>query len=127
MSKPKPAVKYSEAIGDSIANLLADGLTLNAICQLEGMPTERAVRLWALDAAHPFSPKYTRGRELGYQRMADELITIADGKPDADPQRDRLRLDTRKWLLSKALPKIYGDKIAVTDADGGPVQIKFVK
>ena len=28
-------------------------------------------------------------------------------------QRSRLRLDTRKWLLSKALPKIYGDKLPV--------------
>jgi hypothetical protein len=27
--------------------------------------------------------------------------------------RDRLRTDSRKWLLSKALPKVYGDKLAV--------------
>lgn len=25
-------------------------------------------------------------------------------------QRSRLRVDTRKWHLSKALPKIYGDR-----------------
>jgi hypothetical protein len=41
--------------------------------------------------------------------MADELIEIADGGDD--PARDRLRVDARKWLLSKALPKVYGDKI----------------
>jgi hypothetical protein len=62
--------------------------------------------------------------------MADELLEIADdGSNDwmirqhgADQsyapngehiQRSRLRLDTRKWLLLKALPKIYGDKLPV--------------
>jgi hypothetical protein len=27
--------------------------------------------------------------------------------------RSRLRIDTRKWMLSKMLPKIYGDKVTV--------------
>jgi len=36
--------------------------------------------------------------------------------------RDRLRVDTRKWLLSKALPKIYGDKLALGgDQDAPPI------
>jgi hypothetical protein len=36
----------------------------------------------------------------------------------------RLQVDTRKWLLSKALPKIYGDKLTaeVTGKDGGPIE-----
>jgi terminase small subunit-like protein len=38
--------------------------------------------------------------------------------------RDRLRVDTRKWLLAKMLPKVYGDKVAVESSgpDGGPIQ-----
>jgi hypothetical protein len=37
----------------------------------------------------------------------------------------RLQVDTRKWYLSKVLPKIYGDKILqeLTGADGGPINI----
>ncbi len=35
----------------------------------------------------------------------------------------RLQVDTRKWLLSKALPKVYGDKLAIGgDPDIGPVK-----
>ena len=39
-------------------------------------------------------------------------------------QRSRLRVDTRKWLLSKALPKIYGDKVTaeISGPDGGPIK-----
>ncbi|HRP05296.1 MAG TPA: hypothetical protein PLV87_10330, partial [Opitutaceae bacterium] len=59
--------------------------------------------------------------------MADEMMEIADdarndwmerrGEEDAGwqvngehIQRSRLRVDTRKWMLSKALPKLYGEK-----------------
>ena len=57
--------------------------------------------------------------------MADETLEIADDSSHdtiTDDEgnerfnsefaaRSRLRVDTRKWLLSKALPKVYGDKI----------------
>lgn len=84
------------------------------------MPSHVTVLGWAAKA--PFSDQYATARETGYRLMADELVEIADDKA-GDPARDRLRLDTRKWLLSKALPKVYGDKLAHTDGDGGPVRI----
>jgi hypothetical protein len=43
-------------------------------------------------------------------------------------QRSRVRIDTRKWMLSKMLPKSYGDKteVAVVGANGGPGQSQSV-
>lgn len=40
----------------------------------------------------------------------------------------RLQIDTRKWMLGKMLPKIYGDKITqeVTGVDGGPITVASV-
>jgi hypothetical protein len=41
----------------------------------------------------------------------------------------RLQIDARKWLLAKALPKIYGDKLQVDnthqalDGDGKPLSM----
>jgi hypothetical protein len=67
-----------------------------------------------VNGIHPFSPKYTRAREIGYHAMADEYIDIGDTVSD-DPgaiAKARLRAESRKWMLSKALPKIYGDRIA---------------
>ncbi len=73
--------------------------------------------------------------------MADELLEIADdGRNDwvvdeeggdkyngDHVQRSRLRVDTRKWLLSKALPKVFGDKLALGgDADMPPIQTEEV-
>lgn len=40
----------------------------------------------------------------------------------------RLQVDTRKWYLSKVLPKIYGDKLTqeLTGEGGGPITIANV-
>jgi len=72
------------------------------------------------------SKRYTRATELRAERMADETLNIADAVdndilvlPDGREvvnnnviNRDRLRVDTRKWLMAKLYPKKYGDKIA---------------
>ena len=131
--------KYNKTLGDKICKLLANGATLRQVCDDDdSMPGEATVRAWALDHEHPFSAQYVRARELGYLKMADDLMHIADdGTNDfmtkigrngdeievvnhENINRSRLRVDTRKWLLSKALPKVFGDKISaeVTGKDG---------
>lgn len=78
--------------------------------------------------------KYARATELRAEKMAEETLEIADCigddvmiLPDGREvenqrviNRDRLRVDTRKWLLSKLHPKKYGEKISqeVTGKDG---------
>ena len=137
--------KYTDALATEICKRLADGESLRSICRDKHMPDESAVRTWALD--NPvFGPQYVRARELGYLRLADELLEIADNthlgrerkiKDDGSEEvtegdmlgHRTLRLNTRKWLLSKMLPKIYGDKVAVTPGEGlagGSVEIKWL-
>lgn len=127
---PKPAVPYSQELADAICERLAGGETLKAICRDDGMPDDRAVRRWALEDRQGFGAMYERARLIGYLGMADEIIELADDKsadtivdgegirrPDhAAVQRSRLQVDTRKWMLAKALPKVFGDKVHV---DGG--------
>jgi hypothetical protein len=71
---------------------------------------------------------YARATELRADRMAEEMLSIADNiggdmitLPDgrevidqAVVNRDRLRVDSRKWLLSKMNPKKFGEKIDMT-------------
>ena len=143
--KKGPPSLYNEALGDSICDRLADGESLNAICKSEGMPSERTVRTWARTPDHPFSPKYARAREIGYLKLADELLEIADdgsndwmkrtGKDGEDlgwavngehVARSRLRVDTRKWLLSKCLPKIFGDRITAEHTGLNAVPVRLI-
>jgi hypothetical protein len=43
--------------------------------------------------------------------------------------RSRLRIDTRKWLLSKVLPKVYGERIIteITGKDGGAIEMQATR
>jgi len=49
---------------------------------------------------------------MGLDAMADEMLEISDSK-DADVNRDRLRVDTRKWYLAKLAPKRFGNSKTV--------------
>lgn len=135
---------FTQEVAAAICAELAKGRSLRDVCSDEGMPAESTVRLWALEDREGFSAQYVRAREVGYHSMADELMEIADdarndwmerrGEDDAGwqangehIQRSRLRVDTRKWMLSKVLPKLYGDKVALTDGDGGPFTINVVQ
>lgn len=145
MTSGRPS-DFTPEIAQEICEKLAQGRTLRDVCRDDGMPAESTVRLWALEDRQGFSAQYTRAREVGYMSMADELMEVADDgsndwmeRKDDDGkssyvingehvQRSRLRVDTRKWLLSKALPKLFGDKITQehTGPDGAPVVFQTI-
>jgi hypothetical protein len=68
----------------------------------------------------------TKYREAIAERgdyLADELVDLSDEMPpaDLDPalinawvNRQRLRIDARKWTAAKLRPKMWGDKIDVS-------------
>ena len=138
--KPRPYVLYSEAIADEICERLAAKESLESICRSPGMPHPAAVIRWVQKPDLNFKEKYETARLIGYQLMAEELMAIADdgandyiervdetGKVklvvDHDHiARSRLRVDTRKWVLAKMLPKLYGDKLTVGGDENAPIQ-----
>jgi hypothetical protein len=42
-------------------------------------------------------------------------------------QKQKLRMDTRKWLLSKMAPKKYGDKLELSGDDKSPLTIQRIE
>ena len=74
--------------------------------------------------------KYARATEIRSDKMAEDILTISDNIggdviiigekkfiDHAVVQRDRLRVDARKWLLAKMHPKKYGEKIDMTSGN----------
>jgi hypothetical protein len=114
---------FDQALADTICERMRAGESLRAICRDEGMPGESTVRAWAAANQHGFHAQYTRAREAQMDALAEDLIEIADDKEE-DPQRARLRVDTRKWLMSKIAPKRFGDRTQheLTGRNGGPIQ-----
>ena len=106
-SMRKPPVRFSQPLFDEICALLAEGRNLREISRMDGMPAASAILGWAQDNIQGCGEQYARARDKGYDLMADDIADIADHD---NTEQARQRIDVRKWLMSKALPKKYGDK-----------------
>jgi len=130
MAKQKGTAKQIIDAREEILRRLSDGESLNSICKTNGFPAESTVRGWALDDAD-FGARYARAREIGYERLSEEILAIADtpvigvktkindkGESETTEgdmiEHRRLQVDARKWMLSKMLPKRFGDKVEAT-------------
>jgi hypothetical protein len=118
--------KYSEAIAKRICDEIANSSKgLAALCrEIEEFPDRRTIYNW-LQENESFFRMYARAKSIQADYLAEEILEISDCKygdekiskdgeiiPDNEfINRSRLRVDSRKWLASKLLPKIYGDKV----------------
>lgn len=129
---------YSKEQIENIFNLICDrienGESVKAILRDENMPSSQTFWKW-LDEDTKKSNQYARACELRAESIFDEMFDIADdGTNDwvekydksgnsyyelngEHVQRSRLRIDARKWALSKMNPKKYGDKLDITSKD----------
>lgn len=138
----RPSV-YTQEVADLICARISEGESLRTICKDDALPTRSTVHLWVVQDREGFSDQYARARQAQAYKWAEDILDIADdglndtyvdenGKARIDfdvIQRSRLRVDTRKWLLSKVLPKIYGDKLAVVGGapSDSPVEFKVTR
>jgi len=116
--------RYSPELAARLLGLMTEGRSLRQICEMDGMPTRRAVLYWLKDNEE-FREKYEIARQMQVEWWAHEIIEIADdtsgdyvindrGERVLDKEnvhRTRLRIDTRKWLMSKLLPRKYGGDV----------------
>lgn len=125
MARP---TKFKQETADEICAELAVGRSLRDICRKSG-PDISTVMRW-LAAHEPFREQYARAKTAGADALAEEILDIADDgsndwmeRHDKDGEnigwqfngeaarRSQIRIDARKWLLSKLAPKKYGDKL----------------
>lgn len=124
--------RYNAELAEDICRQIAEGMSLRQICKQDGMPGISTVVRWLFDEeCKEFWAHYARAREIQAELLADELMDIADDSANdymdrinndgskaevlnaENIQRSRLRIDTRKWVAAKLLPKRYGEKTEV--------------
>lgn len=114
-----PSIR-SEANALLICERIASGESLRSICLDPSMPSPDAVRVWLGDDL-AFQAQYAKARADQAEHYAQEIVEIADDLSD-DPASRRVRIDARKWVACKLLPRKYGDKVQL-DAQGGGVLV----
>ena len=113
--------KYSPELAERFcAEIATTTKGIRTICESDDMPSVSSILKW-LNENQEFSTLYARAKEMQSELIVDEMINISDNRVNDDTpftganhiQRDRLMIDTRKWIASKLKPKKYGDKIDV--------------
>ena len=113
---------YTPALADAICKRISEGESLRAICRDPGMPSEGTVRGWAREDRGGFGSRYRLARELQLDHWADVIIDIAD-EADRDPRDRQVRIEARKWIMSKLAPRKYGDRLLVAGEAENPIRV----
>lgn len=109
---------------------VADGKSMRTIVKSDTMPAMSTVFKWLREIT-AFSEQYAKAKQEAADAMAEDILEITDTPMlgeivtvKADGSREvrkedmlghrRLQVDSRKWIMSKLLPKKYGDKVDVT-------------
>ena len=125
MARNRPHRAYSSELADRVIERMVEGDSLRKICEIDGMPSRRSIFYWLKDN-EDFHQRYEIARLMQVEYWAHEIIEIADntsgdfiinehGERVVDHEninRARLKIDARKWLMSKLHPRRYGDRVA---------------
>lgn len=140
----RPTV-YTTKLAEEICNAIATtpNKSIVLLCkENEQFPDYSTIKRWLRDERREeFRTLYAQAKEDQAELLAEEIIEIADdsardeiitedGRSIENREfinRSRLRVDARKWVAAKLLPKKYGDKIGLTDGDGGPLTVQVVR
>lgn len=128
--RPGAVSIFTPALFTAICDRISRGESLRSVCRDPEMPHKSTVLRW-LHERPELRAQYARARDDLMEYWASDILEIADdGTLDLVPglnkygdevmvpnhanvQRDRLRIDSRKWLLSKLAARTYGDHLAV--------------
>jgi phosphoenolpyruvate-protein kinase (PTS system EI component) len=90
--------------------LVASGKTFEEARALVGV-TEYRTAKWQAELP-AFEQALRRARAIIVEARVDRMADVARNEPDVN--RARLIIDTDKWLASKLVSKVYGDKLDVS-------------
>lgn len=112
--------KEKEKIFSDIIKLITQGRSFRKAKKEIGKPGYETFFKW-LKEDKDKAKQYARACEERADKIFDEILDISDNN-DKDEKafvgvnhihRDKLRIDARKWILAKMVPKKYGDNVKI--------------
>lgn len=141
-SPARPA-QYSFELSETICERITQGQSTSEVVRDPAMPTWGTLARWRREH-EDFNRRYTIARQSCCELWADEIIEISDDATNdyvtrvnakghvrtvfdrESFERSRLRADNRKWVVSKLMRHVYGDKseVELRTPDGINVKVE---
>lgn len=117
--------EYTKEKGDLICEIVATHpIGLPTLCKMYNeMPSEPTIQRWRYQYEE-FRLKYAYAKVQQADLLAEQCLQISDDSTPENIAVDRLRVDSRKWLASKLLPKQYGDRVLLEQKTEENEQLK---
>ena len=97
------------SLSNNICQKLMEGKPLTQICQEKDLPSLTTIYKW-INSNPSFAKQITQARKVGCQTYLDKMITELETASHKDVPILREKLHHYRWLASKLLPTLYGDK-----------------
>ena len=132
MSNEGRPTLYTQELADKLCSLVAEGKSVRSICRDPNMIVTTTFFRWLREYPE-FRQQYEAAKLEAHSAWFDDIVEIADNeagqplivdgvpiiingevvmtKDSASIAHARLRVDSRKWALSKILPRKYGDRL----------------
>ena len=102
-------LQLTTLISNNICQRLMEGTPLTKICKDKDQPSLSTVYKWI--AKHKdFASKILTARRIGCQTYLDKMIEELETADNKSIMVVREKLHHYRWLSSKLLPNLYGDK-----------------
>ena len=102
-------LQLTTLISNNICQRLMEGKPLTQICKDKDQPSLSTVYKWI--AKHKdFASKILTARRIGCQTYLDKMIEELETADNKSIMVVREKLHHYRWLSSKLLPNLYGDK-----------------
>ena len=102
-------LELTSEISKDIQLKLMEGIPLTTICQAKGFPSLSKVYNWCAENKE-FAQQIMSSRRLGSQTYLDRMIEELENADSKNIMVIREKLHHYRWLASKLLGQIYGDK-----------------
>ena len=103
------ALELTKELTDQICQELMNGQPLTRICSRKELPSIATVNRW-ISKDPSFAKQITNARRVGTQYYLDKMIEELESVSAKDVGIVREKLHHYRWLASKLLPSLYGDK-----------------
>lgn len=131
--------KYNAKIAERICEIVSTTpYGMKAMCRIyPDLPDPDTIRVWRLKYPD-FSVLYAKAKLNQADILAEDCLDIADESSEdikinesgnevfnsEFAARSRLRVDTRKWLAAKLIPKVYGDRQVIEQTTAENTELK---
>lgn len=104
-----PSKTINPIVANVILELIAGGESLRKASKIAGVSPSTFLRECSNN--DDLAERYTRNIAIRAEQYASEIVEIADEEvyTPAEAQRQKLRVDARKWIACKLVPQRYGD------------------